>query len=97
MHFNAIIFFFYFREKSGKKGVSPYNYHMSIYIKTMLESAKRAAAAAQDAANDCREAAEVAKREAEDIVALGAGASTQAVDAQERVKTLEAKLTAATA
>ena len=49
----------------------------------MLESAKRAAAAAQDAANDCREAAEVAKREAEDIVALGAGASTQAVEAQE--------------
>ncbi len=89
MNFNDIIFFFYFREKSGKKGVSPYNYNMSIYIKTMLESAKRAA--------DCQEAAEVAKREAEDIVALGAGASTQAVEAQERVKTLEAKLTAATA
>jgi stage V sporulation protein SpoVS len=69
----------------------------SIHIKTMLESAKRAAAAAQDAANDCREAAEVANREAEEIVALGAGASTQAVEAQERVKTLEAKLTAATA
>ena len=69
----------------------------SIHIKTMLESAKRAAAAAQDAANDCREAAEVAKREAEEIVALGAGASVQAVEAQERVKTLEAKLTAATA
>ena len=55
----------------------------------MLESAKRAA--------DCQEAAEVAKREAGDIVALGAGASTQAVQAQKRVKTLEAKLTAATA
>ena len=63
----------------------------------MLESAKRAAAAAQDAANDCREAAEVAKREAEEIASLGAGASTQAAEAQERVKTLEAKLTAATA
>jgi len=63
----------------------------------MLESAKRAASAAQDAANDCHQAAEVAKREAEEIAALGAGASTQAVEAQERVKTLEAKLTAATA
>jgi stage V sporulation protein SpoVS len=69
----------------------------SIHLKTMLESAKRAATAAQDAANDCQEAAEVAKREAEEIGALGAGASTQAVQAQERVKTLEAKLTAATA
>jgi|TARA_R110000751_G_scaffold176851_2_gene283124 stage V sporulation protein SpoVS len=69
----------------------------SIHIKTMLESAKRAAAAAQDAANDCREAGEVANREAEEIVALGAGASTQAVEAQERVKVLEAKLTAAIA
>ena len=43
------------------------------------------------------EAAEVAKREAEEIVTLGAGASTQAVEAQERVKVLEAKLTAAIA
>jgi hypothetical protein len=70
---------------------------MSIHIKTMLESAKRAASAAQDAANDCHAAAEVAKREAEEITDLGAGASIQAVQAQERVKTLEAKLTAATA
>ncbi len=46
---------------------------------------------------DARKRGEVAKREAEDIVALGAGASTQAVEAQERVKALEAKLTAATA
>ncbi len=74
-----------------------YYTHMSIHLKTMLESAKRAASAAQDAANDCHQAAEVAKREAEEIATLGAGASTQAVEAQERVKTLEAKLTAATA
>jgi predicted nucleic acid-binding Zn-ribbon protein len=63
----------------------------------MLESAKRAAAAAQDAANDCREATQAVQREAEEIAALGAGASSQAVEAQERVKTLEAKLSAATA
>ena len=43
------------------------------------------------------EAAEVAKREAEEIATLGAGASIQAVEATEGVKTLEAKLTAATA
>jgi hypothetical protein len=42
------------------------------------------------------EAAEVAKREAEEIAPLGAGASTQAVEAPEGIKTLEVKLTAAT-
>ena len=36
----------------------------------MAESTKRAAGAAQDAANDCRTAAEEAKREAEDLGAL---------------------------
>ena len=43
------------------------------------------------------EAAEVAKREVEEITTLGAGGPTQAVKAPEGVKTLEAKLTAATA
>jgi len=59
---------------------------MSIYIKAMLESPD----------NDSHEA-EVAKCEAEEIAALGAGASTQAVEAPKGVKTLEAKLTATTA
>ena len=63
----------------------------------MLESAKRAAAAAQDAANDCHNAAEAAKRESDEIAALGSEAASQVVQAQERVKVLEAKLTAATA
>ena len=70
---------------------------MSIHLKKMLESAKRAASAAQEAANDCHNAAEAAKRESDEIVALGSEASTQAEQAQERVKVLEAKLTAATA
>ncbi len=69
---------------------------MSIHIKTMLESAKRAASAAQDAANDCHHAAEAAKREADEIAALGSEAAAQVVQAQERVKVLEAKLTATT-
>ena len=43
------------------------------------------------------EAAEVAKREVEEITTLGAGESTQAVEAPQGGKTLEAKLTAATA
>jgi chromosome segregation ATPase len=70
---------------------------MSIYLKTMLESTKRAAGAAQDSANDCRTAADEAKREAEDLGTLASEAAAQAVQAQERVKTLEAKLTAANA
>ena len=41
---------------------------MSIHLKTMLESAKRAASAAQDAANDCQQAVEASRREAEDIL-----------------------------
>jgi hypothetical protein len=69
---------------------------MSIHLKTMLESAKRAASATQDAANDCRNAAEAAKRESDEIMELGSDASTQAEQAQERVKVLEAKLIAAT-
>jgi|TARA_R110002110_G_scaffold28139_3_gene101474 predicted nucleic acid-binding Zn-ribbon protein len=68
---------------------------MSIHLKTMLESAKRAASAAQDAANDCQQAVEASRREAEDIGSLASEASTQVVQAQERVKTIEAKLTAA--
>jgi hypothetical protein len=70
---------------------------MSIHLKTMLESAKRAAAATQDAAHDCQNASEAAKKEADEISALGGEASAQAVQAQERVKVLEAKLTASTA
>ena len=34
---------------------------MSAYLKTMVESTKRAAGAAQDAASDCQQAAEEAK------------------------------------
>jgi len=67
---------------------------MSVHLKTMLESAKRAASATQDAANDCHNAAEAAKRESDEIAALGSEASSQAVQAQERVKVLEAKLIA---
>ena len=63
----------------------------------MLESTKRAAGAAQDSANECRTAADEAKREAEDLGTLAPEAAAQAVQAQERVKTLEAKLTAANA
>ena len=43
---------------------------MSIHLKKMLESAKRAASAAQEAADDCHNAAEAAKRESDEIVAL---------------------------
>ena len=67
---------------------------MSVHLKTMLESAKRAASATQDAANDCHNAAEAAEREADEIAALGSEASSQAAQAQERVKVLEAKLIA---
>jgi|TARA_R110000744_G_scaffold106757_1_gene203136 hypothetical protein len=70
---------------------------MSTYLKTMLESTKRAAGAAQDAANDCRTAAEEAKREADELSVFASEAASQAVQVQERVKILEAKLTAATA
>jgi hypothetical protein len=70
---------------------------MSAYLRTMLESTKRAAGAAQDAANDCRTAAEEAKREADELSVFASEAASQAVQVQERVKVLEAKLTAATA
>jgi len=70
---------------------------MSTYLKTMVESTKRAAGAAQDAANDCHTAAEEAKREADQLGVLASEAASQAVQVQERVKTLEAKLTAAAA
>ena len=70
---------------------------MSTYLKTMVESTKRAAGAAQDAANDCHTAAAEAKREADELSVLASEAASQAVQVQERVKTLEAKLTAATA
>jgi len=63
----------------------------------MLESTKRAAGAAQDAANDCRTAAEEAKREADELSVFASEAASQAVQVQERVKILEAKLTAAAA
>ena len=63
----------------------------------MLESTKRAAGASQDAANDCRTAAEEAKREADELSVFASEAASQAVQVQERVKVLEAKLPAATA
>ena len=58
---------------------------MSHYLKLMLESSRRCASATQDAANDARNAAEEASE-----------AANRAVEANERVKVLEAKLTAAT-
>ena len=70
---------------------------MSIHLKKMLESAKRAASATQEAANDCRYAYLARKtRYTVEIMELGNEASAQAEQVQERFKVLEAKLIAAT-
>ena len=69
---------------------------MSHYLKLMLESSRRCASATQDAANDARNAAEEACSQAKDIDSMDSEAANRAVEANERVKVLEAKLTAAT-
>ena len=67
---------------------------MSNYLKIMLESSRRCAAATQDAANDARNASEEASSHATEIDSMATEAANRAVEANERVKVLEAKLTA---
>jgi hypothetical protein len=69
---------------------------MNNHIKIMLESQKRCASAIQDAANDARTAADVSAQEAKDFEEMAQDAANRAVEANERVKKLEAKLTAST-
>ena len=68
---------------------------MSNYIRMMLESTRRCAGACQDAANDARNAAAEASTQAGEIDEMATEAANRAVAANERVKVLEAKLTAA--
>ncbi len=58
----------------------------------MLDSARRCAAATQDAAEDARKAAQEAQHEAQEIDQMAQDAASKAVEAGERVKVLEAKV-----
>tara|TARA_R100001129_G_C5230289_1_gene222324 strand:+ start:330 stop:566 length:237 start_codon:yes stop_codon:yes gene_type:complete len=62
------------------------------YLRLMLDSARRCAAATQDAAEDARKAAQEAQNEAQEIDQMAQDAATKAVEAGERVKVLEAKV-----
>ena len=70
---------------------------MNSLIKMMLESHRRCAAAIQDAANDARTAANASAEETKEFEQIAQEAANRAVEAGERVKVLEAKLTSATA
>ena len=62
------------------------------YLRLMLDSARRCAAATQDAAEDARKAAQEAQHEAQEIEQMAQDAASKAVEAGERVKVLEAKV-----
>ena len=62
------------------------------YLRLMLDSARRCAAATQDAAEDARKAAQEAQHEAQEIDQMAEDAASKAVEAGERVKVLEAKV-----
>ena len=62
------------------------------YLRLMLDSARRCAAATQDAAEDARKAAQEAQHEAQEIAQMAQDAASKAVEAGERVKVLEAKV-----
>mgnify|MGYP003141350080 FL=1 len=62
------------------------------YLRLMLDSARRCAAATQDAAEDARKASEEARHEAQEIDQMAQDAASKAVEASERVKVLEAKM-----
>ena len=62
------------------------------YLRLMLDSARRCAAATQDAAADARKAAQEAQHEAQEIDQMAQDAASKAVEAGERVKVLEAKV-----
>ena len=62
------------------------------YLRLMLDSARRCAAATQDAAEDARKAAQEAQHEAQEIDQMAQDAASKAVEAGERVKVLEAKV-----
>ena len=62
------------------------------YLRLMLDSARRCAAATQDAAEDARKAAQEAQNEAQEIDQMAQDAASKAVEASERVKVLEAKV-----
>ena len=62
------------------------------YLRLMLDSARRCAAATQDAAADARKAAQEAQHEAQEIDQMAQDAASKAVEASERVKVLEAKV-----
>ena len=62
------------------------------YLRLMLDSARRCAAATQDAAEDARKAAQEAQHEAHEIDQMAQDAASKAVEASERVKVLEAKV-----
>ena len=62
------------------------------YLRLMLDSARRCAAATQDAAEDARKAAQEAPHEAQEIDQMAQDAASKAVEAGERVKVLEAKV-----
>ena len=62
------------------------------YLRLMLDSARRCAAATQDAAEDARKAAQEAQHEAQEIDQMAQDAASKAVEASERVKVLEAKV-----
>ena len=62
------------------------------YLRLMLDSARRCAAATQDAAEDARKASEEARHEAQEIDQMAQDAANKAVEAGERVKVLEAKV-----
>ena len=62
------------------------------YLRLMLDSARRCAAATQDASEDARKAAQEAQHEAQEIDQMAQDAASKAVEASERVKVLEAKV-----
>ena len=62
------------------------------YLRLMLDSARRCAAATQDAAEDARKGAQDAQHEAQEIDQMAQDAASKAVEAGERVKVLEAKV-----
>ena len=62
------------------------------YLRLMLDSARRCAAATQDAAEDARKEAQEAQHEAQEIDQMAQDAASKAVEAGERVKVLEAKV-----
>jgi hypothetical protein len=69
----------------------------STYLKLMLDSARRCAAATQDAAEDARRASEEVRQEAQEIDQMAQQAANRAVEANERVRVLESKMAVATA